>query len=67
MKITSQFLTFKRQPHKMVKHNQTIRRRQPTRCFSEFDHFVGLAVKGLSPFEYIGIYYPIQYLKKFPS
>ena len=33
---------FKRQPHKIVKHSQTIRRQQP----SVFDHFVGLRLKG---------------------
>ena len=32
----------------MVKHAQTIRRQQPTNCFSVFDHFVGLALKGLT-------------------
>ena len=32
----------------MVKHTQTIRRQQPTNCLSLFDHFVGLALKGLS-------------------
>ena len=31
-------LSFKHQPHKMVKHN----------CLSVFDHFVGLALKGLN-------------------
>ena len=36
---------FKRQPHKMVKHTQIIRRQQPTNCFS--DHFVGLELKRL--------------------
>ena len=41
-------LTFKRQPHKMVKHAKTSRRQQPTNCLSVFDHFVGLALKGLS-------------------
>ena len=39
---------FKRQPHKMVKHTQIIRRQQPTNCFS--DHFVGLELKGLKDF-----------------
>ena len=38
---------FKRQPHKMVKHTQAIRRLLPTNCLNEFDHFVGLALKGL--------------------
>ena len=31
----------------MVKHTQTILRQQPTNCLSVFDHFVGLALKGL--------------------
>ena len=31
----------------MVKHTQTIRRKLPTNCLSVFDHFVGLALKGL--------------------
>ena len=34
-------------PYKMVKHTQTIRR-QPTNCLRMFDHFVGLALKGLN-------------------
>ena len=40
-------LRFKCQPHKMVKHTQTIRWQIPTNCLSVFDHFVGLAIKGL--------------------
>ena len=32
---------------KMVKHTQTIRRLLPRNCLSVFDHFVGLALKGL--------------------
>ena len=40
--------TFKRQPHKMVKHTQTIRRQIPMSCLSVFDHFMGLARIGLS-------------------
>ena len=32
----------------MVKHTQTIRRLLPTNCLSVFDHFVGLALKGLT-------------------
>ena len=36
--------------HRMVKHIQTIRRQFPTNCLSVFDHFVGLALKGLSEF-----------------
>ena len=31
----------------MVKHTQTIRRQKLTNCLSVFDHFVGLALKGL--------------------
>ena len=40
-------LTFKPQPHKMVKHTQTIRPQQPTNCLGVFDDFLGLALKGL--------------------
>ena len=32
----------------MAKHTQTIPRQQPTNCLSVFDHFAGLAFKGLS-------------------
>ena len=32
---------------KMVKHTQTVRRCLPTNCFTVFDHFAGLALKGL--------------------
>ena len=32
----------------MVKHTQTICRLLPTNCLSVFDHFVGLALKGLN-------------------
>ena len=39
---------FKRQPHKMVKHTQAICRQQPTNFMSVFDHFAGLALKGLT-------------------
>ena len=37
-------LTFKRQPLKMVKHSQTIRRLLPTNYLSVFDHFVGFVL-----------------------
>ena len=37
----------RRQPHKMVKHTQTICWQQTTNCLSVFDRFVGLALKGL--------------------
>ena len=41
------YLTFfKCQPHKMIKHTQTIRRLLPTNCLSLFDHFVGWRLKG---------------------
>ena len=33
----------------MVKHTQTIRGQKPTNCLSMFDHFVELALKGLTP------------------
>ena len=39
---------FKCQPHKMVKHTQTVRWEQQTNCLSVFEHFVGLALKGLN-------------------
>ena len=47
VEITYIVLYFKCKPHKMVKHTQTIRRQKPTNCLSVFDHFVGLALKGL--------------------
>ena len=31
----------------MVEHSQTVRRVLVTKCFSVFDYFVGLAIKGL--------------------
>ena len=31
----------------MIKLTQTIRRQQPTNCLSVFNHFMGLALKGL--------------------
>ena len=60
---------FKRQPHKIVKQTQPIRRLLPTNCLSVFDHFVGLALKGLKDFGYldalisVGLRY--AYLNKF--
>ena len=41
------YLPFKRQPHKMVKHTQTIRQLLPTNVLSVSDSFVGLVLKGL--------------------
>ena len=32
----------------MVKHTQTISWQKPTNCLSVFDHFVKMALKGLS-------------------
>ena len=40
---------YKRQPHKIFKHTQAIRRQHPN-CLSVFDHFVGLALKGLTTY-----------------
>ena len=37
----------KRQQHKIVKHTHTIRRLLPKNYLSVFDHFWGLALKGL--------------------
>ena len=42
------FKSFKRQPHKMFKHTQTIRQLLLTNCLIVFDHFVGLALRGLT-------------------
>ena len=49
IKVSPRKLTqhFKRQSHKILKHTQTIRRQQPKKCLSMFDHFVELALKGL--------------------
>ena len=33
-----------RQPHKMIKHTQTIRQQKQMNCFSVFDNFVGLTL-----------------------
>ena len=35
------------QPHKMIKHTQTIRWQKPTDCLSVFDDFAGLTLKEL--------------------
>ena len=40
-------VAFKHQPHKTVKHTQTICRQKLTNCFSVFDHFVVLALEGI--------------------
>ena len=44
----------------MVKHTQTIRRLLPTNCLSVFDHFVGLALKGLSEYEQINFLFSLK-------
>ena len=49
-KFCVKYSIFKRQPHKMVKHTQTICRLLTTNCLSVFDHSVGLALKGLNKF-----------------
>ena len=36
----------------MVKHTQKILQQKPTICLSVFDHFVGLALKGLIAVNY---------------
>ena len=38
---------FKRQPHKMVKHTQTVCQQKLMNCLIVFDHIVGLAIKRL--------------------
>ena len=44
------------QPHKMIKHTQIILWLLPTNCFSVFDHFERLALKGLrSLIDYISL------------
>ena len=35
-------------PPKMIKHTRTIRPQKPADCLIVYDHFVGLALKGLS-------------------
>ena len=41
-------LAFKCQPHKMIKHTETIHRQQPTNCLNVFHNFMGSALKDLS-------------------
>ena len=43
----------------MVKHTQTVRRQQSTNCLSVFDHFVGLALKGLTN---LILHYKLNYM-----
>ena len=58
-----------RQPHKMVKHTQTIRWLLLMNCLSVFDHFVGLALRvklkvsfGKQTYRYITQLHSYQYL-----
>ena len=41
-------VTFKRQPHKMVRHTQLFVGNLPTNGLSVFDHFALLALKGIT-------------------
>ena len=45
--LLASLLTYKPQPHKMVKYTRTIPRKQPTNCLNLFDHFVGMSLKEL--------------------
>ena len=49
----------------MVIHTQAIRRLLPTNCLSVFDHFVGLALKGLSNRDNVRA--PIQFKRESQS
>ena len=56
----------------MVKHTQTIRWLLPTNCLIVFDHFVGLALKGLIiMMELFCDFFPIKdltiFAKKYPT
>ena len=46
----------------MVKPTQTIRWQQPMNCLSVFDHFVGLALKGLKLYPVSAFVYPYENL-----
>ena len=63
----AQIQPFKSQPHKMIKHTQAILWQQATNNFSVFDHFIRLALKGLTPshnvFCFAKNFYIIQRLK----
>ena len=48
--VSTETPEFKCRPEKIVKHTQTIHRQQTTNCLSVFDHFVGLALKGLGKY-----------------
>ena len=48
IKVKINCLTFKRQPHKMVKHTQVIRRNSADELFECVWRFCGLALNGLA-------------------
>ena len=48
----------------MAKHTQAIRRQQQTSCLSVFDHFVRLALKGLSSVTTLRVFVNIIYVSK---
>ena len=45
--MTVTYQLFKPNPHKMLRHTQTIRQLLLTNCLSVFEHFVGLVLKRL--------------------
>ena len=51
----------------MDKHTQTIRRNLSTNCMSVFDHFVGLALKGLTIFSEIILFYVTEVIFLIPK
>ena len=58
-------LPFKRQPHIMVKHTQTVRRLLPTNCLSVFNHCMRLALKGLRRRAWIYSYCSVWLQKRY--
>ena len=62
MPLSILFQPFKRQPQKMVKHSQTIRRQQLTNCLSVFDHLVRLTLKGLTLVDHQSLFWGMQIL-----
>ena len=49
----------------MVKHTQAIRRQQATDCLSVFDHFLELALKGLTHFTLLFSLYNLENIRKY--
>ena len=56
---------FKRQPHIMVKHTQTVRRLLPKNCLSVFNHCMRLALKGLRRRAWIYSYCSVWLQKRY--